>query len=172
MLTKIAKVSTIVLLSISTVSVTLNQPSRANSSTFFCAKNNGVPKTYVRYQDEGKKPIISWLTSLSPKLTAFERCKQVSQRFQRNYDNGTLKTITNGTVNGYPVVCAIANTYDTCKADNVLFTLSLGQDSRAVVEQLLDRNALASATIINQSGDNSKVYVDFATYIGKVQPER
>ncbi|BAZ10409.1 hypothetical protein NIES4071_22240 [Calothrix sp. NIES-4071] len=172
MLTKIAKVSTIALLSISTVSVTINQPSHASSPTFFCAKNKGLPKTYVRTQDGGKKPIISWEKSLSPKLTAFERCKQVSQRFQRSSDNGTLKTITNGTVNGYPVVCATANTYDTCTDNNVLFTLPRGSNSKLVVERLLDPSGLEAGRIINQSGDNSQVYVDFATYIGKVKPER
>lgn len=172
MLTKIAKVSTIVLLSISTVSVALNQPSRASDTTFFCAKNKGVYKTYVRYQDGLKTPIISWVTSLSPKLTPYERCKVVSERFQRSSDNGTLKTITNGMVNGYPVICATANSFDTCTADNVLFTLSRGQDSKDVLEKLMYRNALASATIINESSDKSRVYLDFDTYIHNVQPER
>jgi hypothetical protein len=105
-------------------------------------------------------------------MTAFERCKQVSQRFQRSSDNGTLKTITNGTVNGYPVVCAVANTFDTCTTDNVLFTLPRGSNSRIVVERLLDPSGLAAGRIVNQGLDKSQVYVDFAAYLNKVQPER
>jgi Circadian oscillating protein COP23 len=172
MLTKIAKVSTIVLLSVSAVSVTINQPSHASSPTFYCAKNKGLPKTYVRGQDRFPKPIISWVTSVSPELTAFERCKQVSQRFQRSYDNGTLQIITNGTVNGYPVVCAVANTYDNCTQNNMLFTLPKGSDSKEVVERLLDHNALVAGRIITQNNDKSKVFVNFARYLGNIKPER
>jgi Circadian oscillating protein COP23 len=171
MLTKIVKVSTIVLLGISTVCVAVNKPSYASGPTFFCAINKGLPKTYVRGQDGARKPIISWAKSLSPKLTAFDRCKQVSQRFQRSYDNGTLNTITNGVVNGYPVVCAVANTYDTCTDINVLFTLPRGSNSRLVVERLLDPSGLAAGRIIDQGVDKSQIYVDFATYINKVKPE-
>ena len=114
--------------------------------------------------------IIRWVSSkyFSSKLTPLQRCQEVSYRFQRSSDNGTLKTLITGTLNGQPVVCAGASTNDTCTEKTLLFTLKRGSNAKQAVERLLDRRALAAGQIQNQSSDNTQIYIDFDTYLNSV----
>ncbi|WP_375513420.1 COP23 domain-containing protein [uncultured Nostoc sp.] len=84
----------------------------------------------MRRGDGKQIPIIHWGEEkfFSSKLTPLERCKQVSYRFQQNYDSGNLKTIISGKVNGYPVVCAAVSTNDVCTSKTILFTLKRGSN--------------------------------------------
>ncbi len=172
-LAKVARASGIALLMASTTTVIIHQPSYASSPTFQCAKSQGKPVTFVRIGDGRKRPIIRWGEEkfFSSKLTALERCKQVSYRFQQNYDSGNLRTIISGKVNGYPVVCAALSTNDVCTSKTVLFTLKPGSNARRAAERLLDQRGLASGKIQNQNGDDTQVYIDFDTFLNNVQPE-
>ena len=105
-ITKLLRVCGIASLSALSLTTYLNLPSYAQSTTFFCAVNKGVPVTYAR-TPRGKIPMIRWVdNSFGGRWTPQQRCADVSQRFQRNYDNGTLKFITTGTLKGNRVVCA------------------------------------------------------------------
>lgn len=117
--------------------------------------------------------MIRWVSSkdFSPNLTALERCKQVSYRFQRSYDNGTLRTIITGTINDYPVVCAAVSTNDACTEKTLLFTLKRGSNARLAVEKLLDQRGLAAGKIQDQSSDDTQLYIDFDTYLNSIQTE-
>ncbi|TAD96104.1 MAG: hypothetical protein EAZ96_26260, partial [Oscillatoriales cyanobacterium] len=83
------------------------QPSRAGNNSFFCATLNRQPVTLVR-TPRGNVPLVRWTSNnyFPPPWTAQRRCEEVGRRFQRNYDNGTLRYINTGTLNGEPVVCA------------------------------------------------------------------
>ena len=172
-LTKVARLSGIALLMASTTTVIIHQPSYASSPTFQCAKSQGKPVTFVRIGDGTKRAIIRWGEEkfFSSKLTALERCKQVSYRFQQNYDSGNLKTIISGKINGYPVVCAAVSTNDVCTSKTVLFTLKQGSNAKLAAERLLDQRGLASGKIPNQNSDNTQIYVDFDTFLNNIQPE-
>lgn len=147
------------------------QPSYASNPKFFCAQSKGVPVTFVRREDGRNVPMIRWVSSFSS-LTPLQRCREVSRRFQRSYDNGTLKTIITGTLNKQSVVCAVVSTNDACSDRTVLFTLKPGANAKLVVQSLFDRRALASGQIQNQSNDDTQIYIDFDTYLNNLQPER
>lgn len=172
-LTKVARFSGLALLMTLTTSVIIHQPSYAGRQTFNCAVSKGKPTTFVRTEDGRKIPIIRWGTDkiFPSKLTPLERCQQVSYRFQQNYDSGNLRTLISGNVNGYPVVCAAVSTNDTCTRTTVLFTLKRGANARLAAERLLDQRGLASGRIINQSSDDTQIYVDFETFLHNIPPE-
>ncbi len=173
-LTKIARVCGIALLTIFITTAIVHQPSYASNTKFFCGQSKGIPVTFARREDGRRVAMIRWVSSnfFSSKLTPLQRCKQVSQRFQKNFDNGSLRTIITGTLNGQPVVCAAASTNDACTNNTLLFTLKRGANARFVVERLLDQRGLASGKIQDQSGDNTQIYVDFDTFLNSAQVER
>lgn len=149
-------------------------PSYAQTATFFCGSNKGLPVTYAR-TPRGKVPMIRWLdNSFGSKWDRQRRCQEVSQRFQRNYDNGTLKTLATGKLNGYPVLCAAKNQDDPCTAKTMLFTLKPGTNASHVVQRILDSRGLAAGKIINQSGcqDDCPIYVNFDVYLGNAVVEK
>jgi len=148
----------------------MNLPSYAEGTTFYCGKSNSVPTTFVRTQDGKNLPIIRWITtSLGNKeLTPAQRCQQVSRRFQKSYDNGNLRYIKAGTLNGLPVVCAAAQKNAACTDRTLLFTLKPGSDPNATARQLFDRRALAAGNTTNQLGgdtSNDPVNIDVEAYL-------
>ncbi|MBD2607012.1 hypothetical protein H6G81_21400 [Scytonema hofmannii FACHB-248] len=147
------------------------QPTYAIKPKFSCAQSKGAPVTFARREDGSNVSIIRWVSSFSS-LTPLQRCQQVSKRFQRSYENGTLKTIITGKLNKQSVVCAVVSTNDACSSNTVLFTLKPGSNPRDVVKRLFDRRALASGEIQNQSRDDTQIYIDFDTYLNNLQPER
>jgi len=74
---------------------TINQPTYAEGATFYCGNSKGLPVTFARTQDGRKIPVIRWAANnyFPPPWTAQRRCVEVSRRFQRSHDNGTLKNI-------------------------------------------------------------------------------
>jgi hypothetical protein len=169
MLRKAARLCNMALLTVFAATTT-NQPSYANNMKFFCEESKGIPTTFARREDGRKMPIIRWVSSYSF-LTPLQRCQEVSRRFQKSYDNGTLKTIITGTINEQSVICAVVSTNDACTNATVLFTLKRGDNGKTVLERLLDRRGLAGSVIQNQSSDNSQVYIDFETYLSNLKPE-
>ncbi len=147
---------------------TLNQASYAEGATFYCGKSNGEPTTFVRTQDGKKLPMIRWVSDYFTGLTPQQRCQQVSRRFQRSYDNGTLRYIKAGMLNGQPVVCAASEKNAACTDRTLLFTLKRGSDPDATARQLFDRRALAAGNTVNQSGgdkSNEPVNIDVEAYL-------
>ncbi|MGI8501432.1 MAG: COP23 domain-containing protein [Hassallia sp.] len=148
----------------------MNLPSHAEGTTFYCGKSNSVPTTFVRTQDGKNLPIIRWITTSlgSKELTPVQRCQQVSWRFQKSYDNGTLRYIKAGILNAQPVICATAQKNAACTDRNLLFTLKRGSDPNATARQLFDRRALAAGNATNQLGgdtSNDPVSIDVEAYL-------
>jgi hypothetical protein len=150
----------------------LNQPSVARNPVFRCDngrfKGKSVPTTFVFTQDGKKVPLIYWVSDYFAGLKPQQRCQQVSYRFQRSYDNGTLRYIKTGILNRQPVVCATAERNAACTNNNLLFTLKPGSDPDATARQLFDRRALASGNATNQSGgeaSNDPVNIDIEAFL-------
>lgn len=165
----LAQVLTGVAIGIGTA-VTLNKPSIASSAIFFCDESNGVPTTVVRTQDGKNLPMIRWLSNYfrGKELTPQRRCQEVSRRFQSNYDNGKLKYIKAGTLNGLPVVCAATQQDTACTEKTILFTLKRGSDPNTTARQLFDRRALAAGSTVNQVGGNKSndpINIDMEAYL-------
>lgn len=157
----------------------LNQPSYAGHATFRCDtsqyKGKAVPTTFVSTQDGKQVPLIYWISDYFRGVTPQQRCQQVSYRFQRSYDNGTLRYIKTGILKKEPVVCATAEKNAACTNKNLLFTLKRGSNPDATARQLFDRRALAAGNATNQSrGDTSNdpvnIDVDAFLYFAPSQP--
>ncbi|MDJ0617941.1 MAG: COP23 domain-containing protein [Calothrix sp. MO_192.B10] len=119
----------------------LHQPSYANSRTFYCAKLNGVPITFTRTRYGKRIPFIYWNKSqFPPPWTPLQRCVIVSWRFQRNFDNGTLKIIKTGILRKQPVVCGVTRRKDSCTSNTLLFTLPPDSNPKRVLLSLLNRH--------------------------------
>ena len=148
------------------INTTLNQPSYAGNTTFFCGRSNSVPVTYAR-TPRGNVPMIRWVSNnyFPPPWTAERRCQEVARRFQRNYDHGMLKGITTGTLRGEPVVCAATGKIEPCTDRTLLFTLKRGSNANITVQRLLDRRGLAAGNLLNENGGDSPIYVDVDEYL-------
>jgi hypothetical protein len=148
---------------------TFNQPSYAAKTTFFCGSSNGVPVTYGR-TPRGNVPMIRWSSNYFPApWTPQRRCQEVSRRFQKQYDNGTLKGLNWGKLRGQPVICAVPNRDTACRDQTLLFTLQPGSDPEQVVQKLMDHSGLASGMILNQS--NGSIYIDIEMYLNNATVE-
>lgn len=155
--------------------VVYSKPAPAYTNKYFCALLNGTPRTFVR-TERGNRPIISWVNQVG-QWTPIERCMEVSNRFQRFHDHGTLRYVGTGTVNGYPVLCAVKAQGDSCYDYNILVTLNPNEDRHAVARQLLDTRSLARGRTISLSGDRQlettvagETYYDLEL-IGELAPE-
>jgi len=161
-----------------TTIATINQPSHAKGETFYCGKSKSkdIPVTFVRTQDGRKIAMVNWTSNsyFPPPWTAQRRCDEVSRRFQRSNDNGTLKNITTGTLKKgklqYPVVCAGTEQNATCTDDNLLFTLKRGVNPSATLRRLLDSKGLASGNTLNESAGDT-INIDFQLYLNNATVE-
>lgn len=145
-----------------------SQPSEAQSRTFECGTSNSVPVT-IAHMTRGSIPIIRWVyNDFPPPATPQTRCQEVSRRFQIYRDNGNLKYLTTGTMNGQPVICVASFPDGDCTG--LLFTLKPGSDSKRVLLKLLDRRGLTEGNTINQSGDK-RIYVDVMDYLESIPLE-
>lgn len=152
----------------------ISEPSYARSASFYCAVKQGVPTTFLRNGDGQKFTVMRWTSNdyFPPHWNNQRRCKEVSRRFQRSHDNGTLKKIISGTLNGHPVICAVPKERTHyCRDNNLLFTLKQGASPTAVIYRLFDRRVLASGLIVEQSSEDT-VTIDFDLYLRSMNVER
>ena len=105
------------------VTTTINPPTIAGGNTYYCAQLNGVYRTFVN-TTRGRIALINWVNSYSERWTARNRCIEVSQRFQRFLENGTLKYIRTGIINNQPVICVANQRGGDCPSNQVLITLT------------------------------------------------
>ncbi len=132
---------------------TLSQPSYAQVQDFFCGMSNGKPAT-IFLTSRGNNPMILWIdTSLPSPWTPHQRCQEISTRFQRFHDNGTLKYIKAGWFNGQPVLCVAGYKGGPCLPNGLLVILKRGTDPHLTLQRLLDRRALAAGYMVYESDD-------------------
>jgi hypothetical protein len=166
------------LLTVSGLSVAFNQPSVAQQKRFFCGTSKDVqgrtfPATYAYTPGQGNVPMFLWVSdALSGSgLSPAQRCQEVATRFQRHYENKTLRFIRTGAVKGYPVVCIAKSRGGACPENQVLVTLAKGTDAKPVLSQLLDLRRRSSGNPIMLNGgdvvfyEEGEVYVDFDKFL-------
>ncbi len=136
------------LLATSTVAVSLFPSQQANPQEsdvrFICADgydqktDKRLPTTYA-WTERGKIAVVRWSTDYfegegwSPQ----KRCEEVSPRFHKAYQNGTLAYITNGTMNGgEPVICTAKSNGGECQ--NLLLTLRPEDNGVQLVKTLAE----------------------------------
>jgi hypothetical protein len=128
---------------------------------FFCGQSSqGSPTTFVN-TPTGNIPLIRWVSQYfnhsGYKPTV--RCQEVSQRFNRFYNQGILNFVTTGVVNNQPVVCVASQMGGPCQG--VLFTLKSGQNVPRTIQQLFDVRVGVSGPLF-ESG--SREYIDMRPY--------
>lgn len=137
-------------LTILSLAAIYQQPVLAERSSFYCDTAKSPPMTYIKSRGR-KSAVIRWNLAVN-RASALQRCRIVSQRFQRLHDSGNLRFFKVGKLNGYPVVCGARTSGERCNGANLLFTLIRGTDPNTVLAKLLNVNSLASSTVVNQSG--------------------
>ncbi|MBE9008544.1 hypothetical protein IQ259_26755 [Fortiea sp. LEGE XX443] len=135
----------------------LNEPTYAGSNKFFCVQEGNVPVTKVRTA-RGNETFIRWVVQDFKKFPPAQRCKDVSARFQRYYDNGSLFITSRDNFNNYPVLCIANRKSVPCTSENILVTLKPGTDTGAVLRQILDFRRGVAAKPINLSGCQAITY--------------
>ena len=150
------------------------QPSYAENNQFFCGVLNKQPVTLMRTV-RGNVAMIRWVSNnyFPPPWTAQRRCQEVARRFQRNYDDGSLKYINTGRLNGEPVVCAALKKSDRCTNQTLLFTLKRGANPDQTLQRLMDRGGLVAGYVLSEDGSAAvdvEIYLDEATVEQNVSP--
>ncbi|MGH1394320.1 MAG: COP23 domain-containing protein, partial [Trichormus sp.] len=112
------------------------KPIYAGSNKFFCTQEGNIPVTKVR-TSRGPETFIRWVVQDFKKFPPSERCRIVSVRFQRYYDNGLLFITTRRNFNNYDVICIAHRQNVPCRAEDVLVTLKPGTDMTRVLKQIL-----------------------------------
>ncbi|BAZ37834.1 hypothetical protein NIES4101_37590 [Calothrix sp. NIES-4101] len=159
----------------------MSQPGNAQMGKFYCGMSRGVPATLVR-TPRGNKPMIRWVDSaFPPPWTPEQRCEEISMRFQRFFDNGTLNFLRAGRLNGQSVLCVASYKGGPCLPNGVLVTLKANKNPREIMQQLLDNRAGSSGDgTIQLSGgrnhpavtnDQEAAYLDVKQLIGESCPQ-
>ncbi|MDX2229865.1 MAG: COP23 domain-containing protein [Leptolyngbyaceae cyanobacterium bins.349] len=145
------------------------QPQPIAKDYFFCGRgSNGLPTTFVN-TPSGNIPLVRWVSHFfehsgySPEV----RCQDVSQRFNRFYNQGILNFVTTGIVNNQPVVCVAGRMGGPCTG--VLFTLKPGQSATRTIQQLFDVRAGAAGPLFESE---ERIYVDMRPYTSAIQANR
>ena len=133
-------------------------------NTYSCIEHEGNPTTIVN-TPRGVIQFIVWKSEFfsNSDWTPQRRCEEVSQRFQKFYDQGILKIITNGTMNRQPVICVAQNKAGEgliCRQNGLLITLEPTDNPQQVMEDLFDQNRLASGNSPLVRGNQTFVDID------------
>jgi hypothetical protein len=121
----------------------------AGTTQFICGRSRGSPAT-IAQTPRGSVPVILWQSQhfSGAGYTPQTRCQMVTARFQKHYQDGTLRYITTGMVNRQPVVCVALSEKGSCLS--ILFTLKPGTDPNQVLLQVLNVRDKGS-TPLNES---------------------
>ncbi len=139
-----------------------SQPTKTDEKvTFRCkegfdsASQKKLPTTYAR-NERGKIAVVRWETTYFKDYTPQQRCEEVSPRFQTAYENGSLQYLTNGTMNGEPVICTARSDGGDC--DTLIMTLRRNDDPKPILAQLNDTFQGRSTGPIRHSS-NKAIYI-------------
>ncbi len=137
------------------VTTTINKPSQAQSTTFYCGVSAGIPSTLAN-TPRGTVVVIRWVSQHFSRAgyDPTTRCQEVSSRFQRHYNQGNLNFITAGYLNNQPAICA-GNGGIPCTSEKLLFTLKPGQNAARTIQQLFNIRTGASGPLYESTNGSS-----------------
>lgn len=148
------------------VTTTINQPSQAQGTTFYCGVSAGIPSTLAN-TPRGTVVVIKWVSTHFSRggYNPQRRCQEVSSRFQRHYNQGNLNFITAGYLNNQPAICA-GNGGIPCTSQKLLFTLKPGQNAARTIQQLFNIRTGAAGPLYESSNTSrSKSVVDMNKFL-------
>lgn len=117
----------------------------------------------VSWRRAGERQLIQWTEAgaheFDEQLTASDRCRAVTRRFNQHFlrqsNQPTLPPLSEGVVNGMPVVCAAAE--GECNENNILWTLKAenrGTNGRIIAQLLSALKGEAGSGLILESEDD------------------
>ena len=113
--------------------------------TFSCkqavdpANGETIPATVAMVpQRQETINLILWKSEHFGAWQPQSRCETVSPKFQTFYQDGRLRYLTHGEINGYPVICAVMSEDESCTGENQLFQVKPNGDPQLVLRQLMD----------------------------------
>ncbi|MBF2056859.1 MAG: hypothetical protein IGQ45_06475 [Cyanobacterium sp. T60_A2020_053] len=112
-------------------------------NNYRCIMKQGSPTTVVDTR-RGRIDLIVWKSSIFQGWTPLERCQAISSRFQNFSDQGKLRYVTNGKLEGQPVICVAENIPGrglSCEKNGLLLTLQPSDNPQKVMEELFDLSA-------------------------------
>ena len=142
--------------------------------TFSCsqvvdpANGQTIPATVATIpQRQEAINLIFWKSEHFAAWQPQSRCETVSPKFQTFYQDGRLRYLTHGTINGYPVICAVVDEGETCNGDNQLFQVKPNEDPQLVLRQLMDVvEGKVDEGVIYQSTENpDRVYISVDEFL-------
>ena len=133
---------------------------------FFCDEQQ--QSTVVRTH-QGDIPMIRWQDqSFPPPWTPLQRCREVSARFNKFNDNGTLKYMRAAIKDNDPVICVAGYKGGSCLDDGLLITLKYGSDPNITFKRIIDRRIWATSGSVylsdEKNGDELISEVDGTVY--------
>lgn len=146
-------------LTLSTVSLVQAQ-TNSNDIQFTCRagfdKNTGKeqPTTYLWYQGK-KHGVVRWVKAMGSTQPQ-ERCDKVSIRLQEAYNNDSLNFVTNGRMNGQPVICTAREYKGDC--DTLILTLRPNDNPLEVLEGFKEALMGRSMGPISHSSGFPQIY--------------
>ena len=161
------KSSLIATLAIITTTISgFNEPSNAQNTKYFCAQLWGEWKTFMR-TNRGNIPLITWDRAYGNYWTPRRRCIEVSRRFERQHDNGSLNHISTGVVNNQSVLCGVRSRGNSCRSFNVLVTLppnTTPSQRYQYARRLLNTRSLASGNTIRLNETPLETFINGENY--------
>lgn len=108
----------------------------ARNANFACEQVDGVPTTVAKTKS-AEIPIIKWVSNDfdAAGWEPQKRCAEVSGRFQAYYQDGSLRFITTGQLNGENAICTAEREGGDCK--NLLFTVRPGRNPQVTLQKLI-----------------------------------
>jgi len=155
------------------ITATTKAENYAYPDYFTCRQVDGVYTTFAVKGDKDFQ-IIRWTSGFGAAAgyTPQQRCQEVSNRFDRSVRDGSLRYLTHGTMNNYPVICTASSAGGSC--ENLIFTLPYNQGYLAAqtLRELGDVARGASGALyqsppknIVSEAPNGNVYVDFELFM-------
>ncbi|BAY25254.1 hypothetical protein NIES2100_50600 [Calothrix sp. NIES-2100] len=150
--------------------ITLDQPSQAQSTSFYCGASEGVPSTLAN-TPRGTVVIVRWVSKhfSGAGYNPQKRCEEVSARFQKHYEQGNLNFITAAYLNNQPAICA-GNGGAPCTSEKLLFTLKPGQNAARTIQQLFNlRSGAAGPLYESTNASEADSVVDINKFLQEAQ---
>ena len=113
-----------------------------DEAKFFCSETSGVPATIGTTESGKIVSVIRWTSKTFDAVgwTQKKRCEAVSERFELYREQGRLKYLTTGRMNGQPVICTTDKDGGAC--DGLVYTLKPDQDPTQTLKDLLEVKTL------------------------------
>jgi Circadian oscillating protein COP23 len=159
------------------VTVNLQLSTLAKDDKFFCEteinhQGKTIPSTIARAKRGNEIRIIYWFSEyfVSSGDTPIERCKKTSQQFQKYYDNGWLKYIRTGSLNGFGVICVSRIQGGQCLTTDIITILPPNIDRVKALDNLLDLRRIVSGKPLYLSNqlityENGEAYINFNIFL-------